>query len=308
MTRNGVLRLVFSLGLVPTGAVLVLVAGHGRAGQLVSGLGLSLMVAGIINAFREAAVARFESEENAVVVAQHVQEGMLQILPTTTQGIRLASKQRRGYDAYYTWATTIQSRELFFAGRSVLHRIDADFRNRGLQNVEQVLLRKLREGSVIRIMFLDPRSRLLSRLAGGEGQTEEDMLRDITTSLGICRRLYELARGVTFLSPAELSIRIYDDIPYFAYHRDGPDVLIGFYFLTVLGYHSAAYSVLDEDTRSFFEGHFRTIFDRSSRSALLEVAPASGRAIFNNKLFDEVCTTVSSKIGLQECEKLLLGG
>jgi hypothetical protein len=307
MARNSVLRLVFSVALVPTGALLVILAGPGRVGQLVNSLGLALIVTGILNAFREVAVARMESEENAVIIADRLQERMLQILPTAAQGIRLASKVRRGYDGYYTWATTIHPRDLFFAGRSVLHRIDADFRNRGLPRAEQVLLRKLHEGSVIRIMFLDPRSGLLSRLAREEGQTEEEMLRDITTSLGICRRLYELLKHANFVTPTELSIRIYDDVPYFAYHRDGADVVIGFYFLTVLGYHSAAYSVLDEDTKGFFEGHFRTIFDRSSQTVLLDIAPSSGKASFNTKLFDEVCAALSVKIGLQECENLLRG-
>lgn len=307
MTRNGVLRLVFSLALVPTGAVLVLLAGHDRAGQLVNSLGLSLIVAGILNAFRELAMVRLEAEENATAITRHVQEGVLQVLPAASQGIRLVSKVRRGYDGYYKWATTTQSRELFFAGRSVLHRIDADFRKRGLPNAEQVLLRKLHEGSVIRIMFLDPRSHLVSRLAAEEGQTEEQMLRDMTTSLGICRRLYELSGGATFAPPAQLSIRMYDAVPYFSYHRDGSDVVIGFYFLTALGSQSAAYSVLDEDTRGFFEGHFTSIYDRSSGSVLLDVVPASGKASFNTKLFDELCADISAKIGMQECENLLQG-
>ena len=307
MTRNRVLRLVFSMALIPTGAVFVLLASHDRLGTLISSLGLSLIVAGILNSFREVALLRLESEEAAAEIAKRVQDGMLQILPSASQGIRLVSPVRRGYDGYYRWATTTEPRELFFAGRSVLHRIDADFRNRGMQSVEQVLHRKLQEGSTIRIMFLDPRSALLHRLAEEEGQTEHQMLSDIATSLGICNRLYQAAKGTSFQAPAQLSIRAYDAVPYFSYHKDNEDVIVGFYFVTALGSQSAAFSVLDEETRSFFGGHFTSIFDHSSASAILDVAPQRGRPTFNSALYDEMCIMLSGKLGPDECERLILG-
>jgi hypothetical protein len=307
MTRNGVLRLVFSLALIPTGAVLVLLAGHGRAGVLVSSLGLSLIVTGILNAFREVALLRLESEETSAEIAKRVQEGMLQILPSASQGIQLVSPVRRGYDGYYRWATTTEPRELFFAGRSVLHRIDADFRNRGLPRVEQVLLRKLQEGSAVRIMFLDPRSDLVSRLAEEEGQTEHGMWSDMATSLGICHRLYQAAKGTNFPARAQLSIRVYDAVPYFSYHRDNDDVIVGFYFVTALGSQSAAFSVIDEETRSFFGGHFTSIFDHSSGNTILDVTPQRGRPTFNSSLYDEVRIMLSGNLGQDECERLLFG-
>jgi hypothetical protein len=307
MAKNRVLRLVFSFALIPTGAVLVLLASHGRAGALVNSLGLSLIVAGILNAFREVAVLRLESEETAATITKRVQDGMLQILPSASQGIRLVSPIRRGYDEYYRWATTIEPRKLFFAGRSVLHRIDADFRNRGLKRVEKVLLRKLREGSTIRIMFLDPRSSLIPRLAKEEGQTPEEMLSDIAISIGVCHRLYQEAKGADFPAPAHLSIRVYDEVPYFSYHMDNEAVIVGFYFATALGSQSAAFSVLDEETRSFFGGHFASIFDHSSESTILDVTPQRGRPTFNNRLYDAMCIMLSGKLGQEECERLLLG-
>jgi len=267
-----------------------------------------MMVAGILNAFREIAVVRLELEDLSAEITKQVQDGMLQILPAASQGIRLVSRVRRGYDEYYKWATTTSSRELFFAGRSVLHRIDADFRKRGLPTLEQVLLRKLNEGSTIRIMFLDPRSDLVNRIAAEEGQTEQEMLSDITTSLGICQRLYHLTKGVTFPPLAQLSIRAYDAVPYFSYHRDDQDVIIGFYFAAALGSQSAAFLVLDEEIRSFFEGHFTSIFDRSPGSAILDIAPNRGRPNFNNRIYDEMSAMLNHKLGREECGKLLLGG
>lgn len=301
------MRLVFSLALIPSGAVFVLLVGRGGASQLVDSLGLALIVSGILNSFREVAVLRLESEESATEIAARVRQEMMNVLPATSPGIKLVAQVRRGYDGYYRWATTTAPRELFFAGRSVLHRIDADFEKRGLQRAESVLLRKLREGSTIRIMFLDPRSGLLPRLAHEEGQTEEQLLSDIATSLGICHRLYHLVGAESFPAPAEMSIRVYDEVPYFSYHKDDQDVIVGFYFATALGSQSAAFSVLDEENRRFFEEHFASIFHRSSATAIIDVAAHSGRANFNSDLYDEVCHNLAGRLGEVECKRLLSG-
>src|SRR5262249_65442 len=109
--------------------------------------------------------------------------------PPRMTGIRLLHDVRRNFSGYYSWVTEQKAQDLFFAGRSVLHRIDADIRARTGGSAEEILLRRLKENSKIRILFLDPRTDILNRLAKEEGQTLQAMLGDIATSIGICRRL-----------------------------------------------------------------------------------------------------------------------
>lgn len=306
MKSNRALRLLFAIFLLPCGAVLVLIAGGGKVGALVSGLGLSLIVAGIVAAFRELVIVRLEAEETADSIATRVQQKVIQ---GGGSGIRLVSPVRRGYNGYYRWAISTQPCELFFAGRSVLHRVQSDFRDRRLYPVEEVLLGKLQQGSVIRVLFLDPRSDLISRLSREERQSRSDMLSDLANSLGICQRLYELIRAAPPLPPtAQLNIRVYDEVPHFAYHREDDDVIVGFYFLSALGSASAAFEVLDPQTKAFFEGHFVSIFDRAANDGrIIEVSSHRAVPEFNTALYGKLIDVLSTELGSDRCEQLLSG-
>ena len=307
MTKNGWLRLTFALALVPTGAVLLLIAPglSSTLAPLLSGLGGALIVAGIVTAFREVAILRLESEEMGEEIAARVHRRLVQVLPPGDVSIRLVSRVRRGYDGYYTWVTGAGSPQLFFAGRSVLHRMDTDFRARRLPPVEEVLERKLRDGCAVRILFLDPRSDLVGRLAREEGQTARMMLSDIATSLGVCRRLYDLLAQSPLPATAQLQIRVYDEVPYFSYHRQGDHVIVGFYFVTALGSQSAAFEVMDEQTRSFFESHFTTLFDRSSDRIILEVSPNRGTPALNQELYADLTDHLAGALGTAVAERPL---
>ncbi|WP_432865941.1 DUF5919 domain-containing protein [Microbispora rosea] len=292
MKRNKLFRLLVSIFLVPWGMILLLLAGESPKGilALVSGLGVSFVVAGTVSAFREIAIVRTESEDAAEDIANRLQTRLQQPPPL---GLRLVSQQRRGYDGYYSWAISTEPCELFCAGRSVLHRIDADFAARKFAPVEQVMLRKLQEGSVIRILFLDPRSDLVSRLAREEGQNEQQLLSDLATSLDICERLYALLKEANLPPRAELHIRVYDQVPYFAYHRDNELVIVGFYFATALGSSSAAFEVTDLESQNRFEGHFTSIFERSHSTRILEEV-SSQRAVpfMNHALVRDIRATL----------------
>jgi len=271
---------MFALFLIPCGAVLVLIAGAGKAGGLVNGLGLSLIVAGIVAAFRELVIVKLEAGETADHVATRLHD---KLFKNEQSGIRPISSVRRGYDGYYRWAISTQRCELFFAGRSVLHRVQADLNDRRLHSVEEVLLGKLQQSSAIRILFLDPTSDLIPRLSREEGQSKQEMLEDLATSLGICRRLHKLITQSPMLPPtAELHIRVYDEVPHFAYHRQDDDVVVGFYFLSSLGSASAAFQVIDADTQRFFGDHFAAIFDRASKDGcIIELTPNRATPAFN---------------------------
>lgn len=240
-----------------------------------------------------------EVEVSALLTARAVHQLFKESPPEMT-GLRLVAQRRRNFSGYYRWVNERTPQDLFFAGRSVLHRIDADIKaNTANSNssAEGVILRRLKEGSKVRILFLDPRTDIMERLASEEGQRLEAMLGDVSTSLQICRRLNDLlAQEPAPLSPgAELTIRVYNRVPYFAYHRQDNDVIVGFYFSSGIGSSSAAYEAIDEDTKRQFGAHFERLLSDASRSTLLEYDGARGRSDFNQKLFDDLCAACKKK-------------
>jgi hypothetical protein len=227
--------------------------------------------------------------------------------PPGMTGLGLISDKRRNFSGYYEWVIDQKRQELFFAGRSVLHRIDADIRQRTGQSADEILFRKLSEGSQICILLLDPRMNILGRLSDEEGQRVDTMLSDLATSLGICERLYKLLdEKQHMLKPdSDLTVRIYDRIPYFAYHRQDDQAIVGFYFLSSIGSSSAAYEIADEHTKKVFQGHFDRILSEASDGLLVEYSGAQGRATFNKPLFDELHGLLGSKLGKDTTDELM---
>jgi hypothetical protein len=211
--------------------------------------------------------------------------------PPRMKGIRFLHDRRRNYSAYYSWVNEQNPQDLFFAGRSVLHRIDADIKTRAAgASAEEVILRKLKEGSRISIAFLDPRIDILDRLAREEGQKPEAMLGDIATSIEICRRLFRLLQeNYADLQPGSfLAIRVFDRVPYFAYHKQDEQMIIGFYFSSDRGDTSAAYELVDTETQRIFGEHFARIMSQAAQNTLVEFDGARGRPSFDNRLFEEL--------------------
>lgn len=304
MSRSRILRLTFSLALLPTGALFVLLAGSGQIGSLVSNFGLSVMVAGVLGAFREIALLRLETEEASEKTAELVHKRIVSALPQSG-GLRLVAQIRRGFSGYYTWAIATDFQDLFFAGRSVLHRIDADFKIRSIGSAEDVICRRLRGGCSMRILFLDPRSSLLPRLASEEGQSLDSLLSDITRSLGVCHRLEKIINDAPLHHSSRLDIRVYDEFPYFSYHKVDNEIIVGFYFTNALGSVSSAFEVTDPAIQEMFSGHFTSIFGRSSGRVLLEVSDKRSQAVFNETLFAELRHELVNKLGEEKVKALL---
>jgi hypothetical protein len=221
--------------------------------------------------------------------------------PPLMTGLRKLSDRRRNFGGYYDWINEQRPQDLFFAGRSVLHRMDADIRARTTGITAQngataadILLRRLREGSKIHILFLDPRTNLLARLADEEGQTPAEMLGDIKTSLQICCTLADLLNNHWSELPtgAELSIRVYDCVPYFAYHKQDNEVIVGFYFDSSRGSTSAAYELIDVETKETFQGHFIRIRREAATSAIVEFDGARGKPNFRKRLVEELLKSI----------------
>lgn len=303
-TPNKILRIVFSILLIFIGAVLTLLGITGTIGGLLSNVGLALIVAGIVAVFQELVLSRLEQGETAQLVADKVYQQLYES-PLQSVGIRLVAPVRKGYAGYYVWAISTTPQTMFFAGRSVLHRIDSDFRSRGLGIAEDVITRRLSQGAKFWLMFLDPRSDLIPRLAREEGQDPEQLLCDVATSIGICERLYNKLKEKEF-TPASLEIRLYDEIPYFAYHRVNNDVIVGFYFSTALGHTSAAYEAVDQQTKNFFEGHFLSI--RSRGSILLQIPEHRNKPDLNLVLLSQIKESLVKHLGEERTRQLISQG
>lgn len=228
--------------------------------------------------------------------------------PPTMKGIHFLHDRRRNYSAYYSWVNEQNPQDLFFAGRSVLHRIDADIKTRGGASAEEVILRKLKEGSRISIAFLDPRTNILDRLAREEGQKPEAMLGDIATSVGICRRLFALLQeNFAALQPGSfLAIRVFDRVPYFAYNKQDDQMIVGFYFASDRGDTSAAYELVDDHTKQVFSDHFGRIMADAAQSTVVEFDGARGRPSFDEHLFhqlyDHLC--LPDQLGREKTDEL----
>lgn len=280
-----ILRITFSLLLLPTGGILVLLGIPDKIGIIVNNLGLSLIVTGIVTLFRELAILRLETAESGENIATLVHQKIYGIQGSSV-GLRLAAPIRRGYEGYYNWVTTTKSQKMLFAGRSILHRIQYDFDRLGLGKCEKLLLRKLKEGSEIRILILDPRSNIVDRLAKEEDRESEALLQNLSESIQIINKLYTLMNGQSFPAKAQMYIRLYDKVPYFAYHRVDDDVLIGFYFATRLVQTSSVYLIEDENTRNHFEDYFASIFADSQ--PLLELSARAHDVWFSKDLYEKI--------------------
>lgn len=299
---NDLARILFSVLLIPIGAVLVLV----DAGNLVANVGLAFIVAGVVSTFHEGVLRRLEGADHAQSVAGAVVE-RLKDAPLTASGIRLVSPVRKGYDGYYLWAMHAGTQEMFFAGRSVLHRIDADFRARTIGSAEGIIARRLKEGANIKIMFLDPRSDIIPRLAQEEGQSPKQLLSDVATSLGICERLHNLLGEANLPNTASLDIRVFDEIPYFAYHKVDTKVIVGFYFSSALGHQSAAFDVVDLQTKEFFDAHFTAMFSRAGETHVVRIDPHRRTPDLNEALLAQLQSNLQKELGQEETRHLMQG-
>jgi hypothetical protein len=309
MNRGKALRYLSAVILALVGIIIVFLAGPDPSTplrQLGSSLGFGFVISGIASIFRELFILKTETDETATTIANKTIE-LLDDHPIGTKGLKMVVEERRGYDGYYDWVTRTGRQELFFAGRSVLHRINRDLGIRKLGLAENALLKKLEDGSSVTILFLDPRSDLIERLANEEGQTKRQLLSDIAYSIGTTSRLYHLVKDKQWKPPAELHIRVYDEVPNFAYHQEDDKILVGFYFAKAIGSTSAAFEVIDDDTHKFFQDHFETICFRASNANLLEITPHGPSASFNNKFYKELYRSLVADLGKKRTDGLIAG-
>lgn len=256
------LRISFSFIMLLAGLVLALLCAKTttEVGLLGQALGLAFIVSGVVSAFQELVVAPLR--------AQDTDEWFSKIFGRLAgPGILMVAAERKGYPGYHKWILETGRQELFFAGHSVLHRMQADFEERRLRNIEEALWQKVREGSRVRIAFLDPTWEMIPQIALWEGQAVEKMLRDLAVSLGICLRLWK--RHPTEKLPGTLEVRMHSELVQYAFHSSrcsgssAMEMLVGFYFAGRLGTKSPLFCIEDSGTQEAFEAHFVTVFDRA---------------------------------------------
>jgi hypothetical protein len=286
------IQVIFSIALTLAGLVLILLTPQTikptPLDTLLYNLGLSATVAGVISLFQVLALKSSQDRETADQVTGQL-EAYLRERPFDAKGLRFIAPRRQGISEYYGWCVADHPGEMIFAGRSVLHRIDKDLASREVAgSATAALTRSLLRGAQVTIMFVDPRSNLISRIASEEGQTELELLTDLQASVTICHRLYETVSKINLPVSARLDIMIYDAIPYFAYHRVGEDAIVGFYFSSIRGDQQAAYEIIDPKLREFFEHHYLSIRSGRARTDLLSINPHRSQLILHHEVFDSL--------------------
>lgn len=294
-----VLRRAFSVILFLIGLVLILFSMLNLDtyfALLSEKIGLAFLVAGTVDLFRSLFQWRQEKSEIEAAIDDSISKAL-----SCRAGLCLITPKRRGFSGYYTWAVSRARQDLFFAGRSVLHRIQSDLVSRKLGECEEIIYRKVREGSKLKILFLDPEFKLLKKLAEDEHQSEEQMIEDIANSLGITLRIKDYIEHEKCTILGSLQIRVYSDIPYFAYHREDDNVIVGFYFHTNLGCDTCGFEINDKNTVNYFEEHFVNIFSKST--PILTVNES--KVTFNKEKYLNCKKYIATKIPALTLEKMM---
>lgn len=293
MRNSKVLRIALSFILLPSGLVLVLLKLDTNLGLVTSNLGFALIVTAIVNLFHELFISKLEVEDMSRILSNDI-INKIERKNHENKGLILASQVRRGYRGYYEWVTADGPLNIFIAGRSVLHRIQADLDALKWGKIEDIIINKLKDKSIIKILLIDPRSNLIERLAREEGRQPEHFYANLQESFRTINKIYTIIKEYKIQHCAEFSIRLYDKIPYFAYHKVNAKVIVGFYFASSITPNSSAYEVTDEYTMEQFEKHFYSIFENSI--PLIEASTKHLHTFFNHTEFKEIETYIENKV------------
>jgi hypothetical protein len=172
--------------------------------------------------------------------------------------------------------------------------------------MEDVLLEKLNDGSHIKILFLDPRSDLPKRLAKEERLSLKKLLGNIAISLGIVERIKTKMECQDFTNQdAQLHIGVYDKIAHFAHHKDDEKMIIVFYLVTDIGFHTAAFEIYDDEIAGEFTSYVEHLYNQSLDSFLVRY-PAY--PCFNKNLFEALRNDLVNQIDHDIGQKVFEAG
>lgn len=293
------IRLLLAIVLLLVGATVSLLAAgfSGTIAIFAQNLGFGLIVTGCLSVFAEVVTSPSVTDELRRQIDRLV--GVL-----AKPGLRIVARKRRGEPRYYKWVLENEAQEAFFAGHSILHRVDEDFRSRGLLPVQEALPKKISEGSKISILFLDPTWDFLDAVGRAGGQEPRTLKRDLVRTLEICKQLRVTLRDTKF--PGRLEIRTAQAVVQYAFHhvtcgpRHTDEMLIGFYFADRPGTETPLFETDDEEVRKCFTVHFSTIFQHAK--PLLSYS--AGSLEFDHEYFRRCIDAIAQDLGDQAVESL----
>ncbi len=257
-------------------------------------VGLAFIVTGITSVFHEALLWPFRRKETKADSAKLLDEMHRRFdeIRSNFKGpdVRMIAQKREGYGAYHRWVLEKVPQEVFFAGHSVLHRIQRDLSDRALcGSVEEALARRVAEGCNIKILFLDPTWEMLPVIAESENQKIKTVATHIATSLGICKRLWMALVPHPHRGNGSIEISTCRELHQYAFHHviggaDSVQMFMGFYFAKTPGLLTPLFVVESEDVQKWFAMHFDSIFRRQSpETTWLLSYQSSARAEFNDE-------------------------
>lgn len=190
--------------------------------------------------------------------------------------LRKIVSRRKDYSRYHEWAGIKEKTDIFFAGHSVLHKIKADFESLPVGSVPDAIIRKLEDGSTIKILLLDPSWDYVDEIVMAQDQRADDFYRDLQVTFQVVRDIakaleeHDSVRG-------ELEIKMCRSNLQYSYHRikylqsGDVDMLVGFYFAGIEGTYSPLFRAETEEIQRFFDAHFEKLFraERSTQDLLI---------------------------------------
>jgi hypothetical protein len=307
-------RIVFSFLLIAIG---ILISNYGLDNKLyvLVYLGSSAIVTGFLSIIREFCFLRSESEElsdNIIKKAKELGNSIAdKLVDKITElkdykiGMHLIAHDRfSNYNIYDFEEDGADTIVLF--GRSVLHRLDYNLKKEKNKTAEAVLFKKLESNSRIRIMFSDPTSSIVERIAMEDGTTSAALYEYLARTIGVCKRLDALLlKSATLPNKADIRIRTFDHIPYYAYHRVNNKAIIGFYLSTTSIGHQPAYEIVDQNEVNIFDQYFNIIFEKGNQ--LLECQGSTGKKYFNQEHYNNIYNYLCTKLQKEIVDRLITG-
>lgn len=229
--------------------------------ELVSGeIGMVLMAVGGAHLIYDK-LLREETEDRSLDRLQRVVLG---------NGLRLVDIERTRSHVYQLWVINDSIKDVSIIGRSVLHRMNTWAQKTFHQPIDKIILDKLKGGGELTILFLDPSTPIINQLVSEEGPTST-MFVDLRKSLEICANLAGILRNRAVHqnhSSGHLKIAVYKDNSTFAYHRQGSQVLIGFYPLNSKGERSPVYEAIGTGISEPFDKHFEKLVQQGTTTLI----------------------------------------
>jgi len=227
-------------------------------------LGLALIVSGLVLLYEEIM---------DIKVGPRYKEYFDEILSRLPPGLRKIVDERRDYTKYQEWVGIKEKCDLFFAGHSVLNRIQADFAALPIKTVESAVIRKLKNGSVIKILFLDPSWEYVEEIVASQNQHPNEFYHHLRETLNVVKAIAKTLENKPSL-PGELEIKMCRSDLRYSYHRikcvesGEVDMLVGFYFASMVGIRSPLFRVETKDIQAYFNNHFKEIFEARQTKSL----------------------------------------